>query len=368
MGDRWDRRPAPERLVGIVVAALALLLAPLASAAVPHQVDGGTPVLGESLLDADQIEAWYEGLGITPRSPTSVRQLAELFLDEGGAQGVRGDIAFAQSMLETGYLRFGGQVRPSDHNFSGLGACDACPRGLAFDDPQLGVRAQIQHLYAYAAPDASPEGLARPLADIRFDLVQPRGRAASWEQMGDGNWATDRGYADKVLGIWRAMLSSAGVEEPATIAPTLRVLAASGGGARLAGWALRRHPLAVGQRRLGAPTSRRVARGGCLVRWPELRAAALLVDEAETCQGDEGSVRWARVAGSRWQTQRGLAPGDALSRLRELYPRTRRRGGRWWLVSGRDPGSSRRVARLSAEVRGGKVRALWVSVPRAVAG
>ena len=134
------------------------------------------PVLGQSKVTPEEIAAWYQGKDIRSRSPTPVLQLARLFVEEGNAQGVRGDLAFAQSMVETGWLRYGGQVRPSDHNFSGLGACDSCRRGLAFRNPQVGVRAQIQHLYAYAQRDASEDQLVRPLVDIRFDKVAPKGR------------------------------------------------------------------------------------------------------------------------------------------------------------------------------------------------
>jgi hypothetical protein len=51
--------------------------------------------------------------------------------------------------------------------------------------------------------------------------------------------------------------------------------------------------------------------------------------------------------------------------MRDLYPSARRRAGRWWLVSGRDPGARTPVPRLTAEVRRGAVRALWLQVPTA---
>lgn len=163
------------------------------------------PVLGQSKVTPEEIAAWYQGKDIRSRSPTPVLQLARLFVEEGNAQGVRGDLAFAQSMVETGWLRYGGQVHPSDHNFSGLGACDSCRRGLAFRNPQVGVRAQIQHLYAYAQRDASEDQLVRPLVDIRFDKVAPKGRARTWRTMGRGNWATDPAYGPKVLRVYREM-------------------------------------------------------------------------------------------------------------------------------------------------------------------
>ena len=208
MAGRRSGRGALRWTVGLVAAlALALGVAGTATSA-------PTPVLGQSALTAEQISDWYESLGIRSKSPTPVPDLAAMFVDEGTLHGVRADLAFAQSMVETGYLRFGGQVRPSDHNFSGLGACDRCARGLAFPSPRVGVRAQIQHLVAYASPEADPALLPTPLVDIRFGLVRPPGRASTWERMGGGNWATDPVYGPKVLSVWRAMLRHAGVEEP----------------------------------------------------------------------------------------------------------------------------------------------------------
>lgn len=140
--------PVPRLVIRhLALAALAVGLGiPAPGAAAPPVT--GTPVLGASLLTAEQMTAWYAAAGIVPASPVPVAELAARFADEGAAQGVRADIAFAQAMLETGYLRFGGIVQPADLNFSGLGACDSCPRGLAFPSAELGVRAQIQHLYA----------------------------------------------------------------------------------------------------------------------------------------------------------------------------------------------------------------------------
>lgn len=328
----------------------------------------GTPVLGAPLLSAQQISAWYAARGVTSRSPTAVSALAHLFLDEGNAQGVRGDLAFAQSMLETGYLRYGGQVRPSDNNFSGLGACDSCARGLAFPSATLGVRAQIQHLWAYADPAASVGGLARPLADIRFDLVQPKGRAPLWEQMGNGNWATDPGYARKVLSVWYSMLDHAGVARPdATGAPgSVRTVAVSpSGGGRLGGWLLHRRGVAGALGEFGAVSATKRSGSVCLWRW-QAAGLAVLGTGPEPCGADAGA-RWVRMSGRGWRTGAGLEVGDSLVRLRTLYPRARTRGVQRWLVWGRDPGSATVRPRLRAEIKNGRVRALIVNA-RTAAG
>lgn len=326
----------------------------------------GTPVLGKSLLTAEQIAAWYASTGVRSTSPTDPRVLAGIFIDEGDAQGVRGDLAFAQSMLETGYLRYGGQVRPSDNNFSGLGACDSCRRGLAFASATLGVRAQIQHLWAYASPTATVATLARPNADIRFDLVHPKGKAPLWEDMGGGNWATDPRYADKVLAIYRDMLRSAGITPPAAraapaAAPAVRTVRTStSGGGWIDRWAPHRSHLSGAVDTFGPAASSRRSGRVCLMRWPAIGVAALGVGAAP-CDVARSSARWVRLTHRLWRTSRGLAVGDSLKRLNRLYPNTRTRGTQRWLVWGRDPGRRTVTPRLRAEIRNGRVRALIVS-------
>jgi hypothetical protein len=364
-------RTVPRAALGLLTTAAAAavlgagLPAPAAAQAPPAPV--GTPVLGPALLGPFQIEAWYAATGTRSRSPTPVGRIARLFVEEGHAQGVRGDIAFAQAMLETGYLRYGGQLLPADHNFGGIGACDSCDGGLRFPDPETGIRAHIQHLWAYASPTADAAALARPLADVRFAGVRPPGKAPLWESMGTGNWATGTTYAPKVLGIWRQMLAFNGVPAPPAVpAPgtafqgPLSLRASAAGASNLGGWRLRRDNLAVGVGTLGAPASRSPGGGGCLARWPAVGAAVLLTGRGDPCATDAAKARWARVSASIWRTQRGLSPGDAVSRMRALYPGARRRSGYWWLIAGRAGGVP--APRLRAEARAGTVGALWVDV------
>jgi hypothetical protein len=357
-------RPLPH-LASVAAVALAAALPSPAAGQAPAAT--GTPVLGASLLGPAQITAWYESTGVESRSPTAVARVARLFVEEGAVQGVRGDIAFAQAMLETGYLRYGGLVEPADHNFGGIGACDSCERGLRFPDPETGVRAHVQHLWAYASPTADAAALARPVVDVRFANVRPPGRAPLWEMMGNGNWATAPTYAPKVLAIWRQMLAANGVPVPeaapapgAVPAGPLLVRASAAGAGSLAGWRLRRENMAGGIARLGAPGSRTPGGGGCLARWPAVGAAILVAGGGDPCASDAARVRWARLSAPIWRTQRGLSPGDTVRRMRVLYPGARRRAGRWWLVAGRAAG--RPAPRLRAEARSGTVRALWVDV------
>ena len=107
-----------------------------------------------------------------------------MYLEEGQAEGVRGDIAFVQSIIETGWFSFGGRVPPDANNFSGLGATDGTSSYATFADARTGVRAQIQHLRAYA--DATATSCTQPplhndCVDPRFNLVSAEGQGADLE-------------------------------------------------------------------------------------------------------------------------------------------------------------------------------------------
>src|SRR5947209_18071481 len=80
-----------------------------------------------------------------------------MYVEEGTAEHVRGDLAFAQAIVETGSFAVA-----AGNNFSGIGVCDSCTGGYAFPTPRDGVRAQIQLLRNYADPDSRADNLANP--------------------------------------------------------------------------------------------------------------------------------------------------------------------------------------------------------------
>ncbi|MCF8234807.1 MAG: glucosaminidase domain-containing protein [Bacteroidales bacterium] len=126
-------------------------------------------------------------------------QIADLYVKEAMAEGVNHDIAFCQMCLETGFLRYGGVVRPEQFNFCGLGAVSDFEEGLYFESPAEGIRAHIQHLKAYASEDS----LRRTLIDKRFNYVK-RGSAYVIDQL-TGKWATDPKYGKKIRYLLRRL-------------------------------------------------------------------------------------------------------------------------------------------------------------------
>lgn len=163
-----------------------------------------TKIAGTSVATVEQMRAYIAG--INPDAP----DLAALYAEEGKREGVRADVAFAQSCLETGNFRFGGDVKPGQNNYCGMGATGGGVPGNSFDTPQLGIRAQIQHLKAYA----NTEDLSHYLIDPRFAYVQ-RGVAPYVEWLGipdnpsGKGWAAGKDYGAKILKILAAIIATA---------------------------------------------------------------------------------------------------------------------------------------------------------------
>lgn len=175
-------------------------------------------IMRPSQLTADQLVAWVSTRQPRPSGLYSatipIETLAAMFVEEGAAEGVTGDVAFIQSIVETGWFRFQGTVPSWYNNFAGIGAIDVNPGPAVFPDARTGVRAQIQHLRAYAdalALTCTVPPLHNSCVDPRFDLVLPKGKAPSWNQMGSGNWASASTYAASILTLYSEALAVHGL-------------------------------------------------------------------------------------------------------------------------------------------------------------
>jgi len=130
--------------------------------------------------------------------------LPTIYREEAAIEGINYDIAFCQMCLETGFLQFDGDVKSEQNNFGGIGAIGNGARGDSFSDPRIGIRAQIQHLKAYA----TTKPLVQPLVDPRFSLVK-RGTAPLLGQLA-GRWAEDMNYDKKIMAILRRLYELSG--------------------------------------------------------------------------------------------------------------------------------------------------------------
>lgn len=131
--------------------------------------------------------------------------IPKLYREEANFEGVNYDIAFSQMCIETGFLRFGGDIRPQQNNFAGLGAIGGGAEAASFPSARIGVRAHIQHLKAYA----SLEPLVQQEVDPRFRFVT-RGIAPTVDQL-SGRWSADLDYGTKIKAMFKRLYESAGL-------------------------------------------------------------------------------------------------------------------------------------------------------------
>lgn len=143
----------------------------------------------------------------------TLEDFVHVYYQEAVAENIRPEVAFAQMIIETGWLKYGGRVKIEQYNFAGLGATDGTSNSGSFASVRLGIRAHIQHLKAYADKNASESTLKYPLIDNRFKYVT-KGSAEYVEWLGTQEnpnglgWATSTGYGNNVRTQINAILKS----------------------------------------------------------------------------------------------------------------------------------------------------------------
>lgn len=154
-------------------------------------------LIAKGQLTADQLAGFFIQQN-DQKDWNEIYNFAELYIQEAAAENINSDIAFAQMCHETGFLRFGGLVQPEWHNYCGLGAISAEQPGCIFETEQLGVRAHIQHIQAYATTEDIQ--LNNELVDPRYSWVHKTKYTQTVAEMA-ASWATDPKYANKLEGL-----------------------------------------------------------------------------------------------------------------------------------------------------------------------
>ncbi len=223
--------------------------------------------MGPSELTASQIGNYLCGPvnKCTPVNPSgtagtwkpeiNVYQMAQTYINEGNAVGVRGDIAFCQSIWETGWFgwpppgshwpegpwahaddgTWPGYVLALDHNYAGIGAFTGTNRYMRKPTPWQGVRAHLQHLRNYADPASHPWNLGNPFeprpgyTTDNFTTFVYHGKAPRWIDL-NGRWAVPGdNYAQSFLGICNNIRTFNGLPPVPTGASSSSSASSSGG-------------------------------------------------------------------------------------------------------------------------------------------
>ena len=163
----------------------------------------GDPIVSKEALQKDfdtRVGSAYPAVYAEKGAATGtdfVNQLWQAAIDEG----VRPELLYAQVMIETGNLRFGGDVLPEQCNFGGLGATGNGVRGNSFNTVLAGLRAQALHLRAYAGyePLTVDPSKAREV-DPRYGAWILAKKANIIRKLA-GTWAMDKNYAVKLVRV-----------------------------------------------------------------------------------------------------------------------------------------------------------------------
>lgn len=170
---------------------------------------GQYPILGESDVTVQQMVEYFESSGedypekaLSAGGADSIETFCQMYYEEAEAEGVRAEVAFAQTMKETGFLQYGGDASIEQFNFAGIGTTGNGVPGNSYPDVRTGIRAQIQHLKAYATADA----LEQECVDERYSYVK-KGSAPYVEWLGQQEnpeglgWATGDNYGYDIVGM-----------------------------------------------------------------------------------------------------------------------------------------------------------------------
>ncbi len=171
--------------------------------------DGQYPIMGESAVTVQEMVDYFNASGkaypaeeLSKGGADSIETFCQMYYDEASAEGVRPEVAFAQTMKETGFLQYGGDASIEQFNFAGLGTTGGGVPGNSYPDVRTGIRAQIQHLKAYATADP----LTQECVDDRYEYVK-KGAAPYVEWLGQQEnpeglgWATGDNYGYDIVNM-----------------------------------------------------------------------------------------------------------------------------------------------------------------------
>lgn len=163
------------------------------------------PIMGRSLARPEQMTAY--ALRDNPFAP----DLAGLYLGLASRLGVRGDVAYAQALVETNGFRMDGWAERGRYNFGGLGVTRPGDPGISFRSPEEGVLAHLQALSRQAGGGPLPPDMP----DLTpFLSPEDRGRIRRVGDLRRPGWPEDEEYGEAVARTLAAILLEPAEGEP----------------------------------------------------------------------------------------------------------------------------------------------------------
>lgn len=164
-------------------------------------------IVGESTRSVDLLNEWLKEKGCP--------QYAGLYETAARAYGVRWDLAIFQSCLETGFFKFGGDVKVYQHNFAGIGARGGGDPGDSFPSPAAGIEAQLQNLALRAGGNIPIDAILSPYVRKNYEFIKNR-NTKTWQSLA-GTWADDLTYWEKIAAIAASFDDWARGRQPAEV-------------------------------------------------------------------------------------------------------------------------------------------------------
>ena len=196
-------------------------------------------LMGSSYCSLEQMQRYLNNVEATVKYNAAVngktfvpfpKDIASYYYNISKKYNIRGDVALAQALLETGYFQYGNEVEPWQNNYCGLGAIGRVTtqedldkqifsqvnhnkayllvgyHGWCYDSVASGVEAHIQHMYSYAS--ASPLPAGTELLDGRFAHGN-RGKAIYLNDL-NGKWAVPgNNYGENIFAnMLQSMMNS----------------------------------------------------------------------------------------------------------------------------------------------------------------
>ena len=161
-------------------------------------------IFGEAEATQAQMLRYLLKRNPKPKLKCTPKQIVQIYYDEAIREGIRPDVALCQAFKETGFFNYGGDVKPNQNNYCGLGATGNKEPGHTFESPQVGARAHIQHLLAYTSTRLPKI----PIVDPRYTLLKNNrkdvfGKITRWVEL-NGVWAVPgTTYGQDIIKLWQ---------------------------------------------------------------------------------------------------------------------------------------------------------------------
>lgn len=165
-------------------------------------IDPKTAIKGKAEVTQEQMVKYIKSRNPNPSITCSVEDLVKFYYEEAEAEGIRPDVLICQAIKETGTWSFGGDAKPEQNNYAGIGTTGGGVPGHSFKNAQEGARAHVQHMVAYLGGTPTKE-----IVDPRFQVAKEAhgGKGiTAWPDL-NGKWAVPgNNYGQEILQLWEA--------------------------------------------------------------------------------------------------------------------------------------------------------------------